>query len=59
MYASDFIKQHWETAIVRNYQNADHSLKNEFIVLFIIALLYEYCNRVNPACIAAVRTKRF
>jgi len=29
-------KQHSETVMVWNYQNADCSLKNKFIVLFII-----------------------
>jgi len=30
------MKHYWETVVVRNYQNADFSLKNKFIVLFII-----------------------
>ena len=35
---SNFIKQHSETVIVRNYQNADCSLRKKFIVSFIIIL---------------------
>jgi len=33
---SNFIKQHSETVMVWNYQNADCSLKNKFVVLPII-----------------------
>jgi len=36
MYGNDFIKQHSEKFMVWNYQNADCSLKNILIVLFII-----------------------
>jgi len=36
IYGNNFIKQHSETVMVWNYQNADCSLKNNFIVLFII-----------------------
>jgi len=32
------MKQHSETIVVWNYQNADCSLKNKFIVLFIIII---------------------
>ena len=35
IYESNFIKQHWETVMVWNYPNADCSLQNKFIVLFI------------------------
>ena len=31
-----FFKQHSETVMVWNYQNADCSLRNKFIVLFVI-----------------------
>jgi len=33
---SNFIEQHSETVMVANYQNADCSLKNKFVVLLII-----------------------
>jgi len=36
IYGSNFIKQHSETVMVWNYQNADCSLRKKFIVLFII-----------------------
>ena len=36
IYESNSIKQYSETVMVWNYQNADRSLKNKFIVLFII-----------------------
>jgi len=36
IYGSNFIKQHMETVIVWNYQNADCSFKKKFTVLFII-----------------------
>jgi len=36
MYENNFIKQHSENITVWNYQNADGSLKNKFIVLFIM-----------------------
>ena len=36
IYGSNFNKQHSETLTVWNYQDADCSLKNNFIVLFII-----------------------
>jgi len=36
LYESNFIKQLWETVMVRNYQNAHCSLKNKFIMLLII-----------------------
>ena len=36
IYGSNFIKKHSETVMVWNCQNADYSLKNKFIVLFII-----------------------
>ena len=35
IYGSNFVKQHSETVMVWNYQNADCSFKNKFIVLFI------------------------
>jgi len=35
IYRSNFIKQHSETLMVWNYQNADCSLKKKFIVSFI------------------------
>jgi len=35
IYGSGFVKQHSETAVVWNYQDADCSFKNNFIVLFI------------------------
>jgi len=35
-YGSNFSKQHSKTIMVRNYKNADCSLKNNFVVLFII-----------------------
>ena len=38
IYGSNFIKQHSETVIVWNYQNADCSLRKKFIVSFIIIL---------------------
>jgi len=36
IYGIDYIKQHSETVTVWNYQNVDCSLKNKFIVSFII-----------------------
>ena len=36
IYGSNFIKQHSETVMVLNYQNADCSLKNKRIVLFVM-----------------------
>jgi len=36
IYGSNFIKQHSETVVVWNYQNADCSLKNKCIVSFIV-----------------------
>jgi len=33
---SNFIKQHTEAVMVWNYQNADCSFKNKFIVSFIV-----------------------
>jgi len=36
IYGSNFIKQHSETIMVLNYQNADCSLRKEFIVPFVI-----------------------
>ena len=35
IYGNNFIKQHSETVMVLNYQNADCSFKNKFVVLFI------------------------
>ena len=35
MYGNNFVKQHSETAMVWNYQNADCILTNKFIVPFI------------------------
>ena len=32
MYGNNFIEQHSETVMVCNYQNADCSFKNKFIV---------------------------
>ena len=36
IYGSSFIKQHSETIMVWNFQNADCSLKNKFTALFVI-----------------------
>jgi len=36
IYGSNFIKQHSETVMVRNYQNADCILRKKFIVSFVI-----------------------
>jgi len=45
IYGSNFFKRHLGTVVVRNYQNADCSLKNKFIVLFtvIFGTFVPYC----------------
>ena len=43
IYESNFIKQHSETVIVWNYQNADCSLKNNVIALSLAARLRQPC----------------
>ena len=36
IYGCNFIKQHSETVVIRNYQNADCSLKINIFMLFIV-----------------------
>jgi len=36
IHGSNFVKQHSETVVVRNYQNVDFSLREKIIVSFII-----------------------
>ena len=54
IYGSNFIKQHSETVMVWNYQNADGSLRKNVIVSFIIifvfrSLLCRWCHWVQGA----------
>jgi len=44
IYGSNVVKQHLETVTVWNYHHSDCSLKNKFIVLFIII----FCTLLFP-----------